>query len=430
MGAISKFLEEKLLPIGEKIENVKFLRVIRESMIPTTPFIIAGSVALIVLNFPYINDVVPLVIMDALRDVLVPIFNATMSIVALFISYLIGYNYAKNSGNNTTHVFSGLTTLGIFILMIPKSIIQEGIEIGGVIPMSYLGATGIFVALIVSYAAAFVFNALDKSKFKIILPSGVPPMVVNSFGSIIPIFATFLVGSLVNVGLGMTTYNNIFNFVNVVLQQPLLKIGTGLPAMLLAQALVQVLWFFGLHGDNIVGSIFDPVWTTAGLENLSAFENNQPLPYIITQQFISLFVVIGFMSLVIAILITAKSSRLKQTSKLTGVPAVFCISEPLVFGLPVVFNVSLFIPWVLVRPLFGLVTYLAMRFNLVPAPTGVTIPWTTPPVLSGILATNSIMGGILQVVLLVLGTLLFIPFVKMLDNQYVVEEKEERGLES
>lgn len=429
MDKLSNFLEKHLLPLGEKIENVKVLRVIRESMIPTTPFIIAGSVALIVLNFPFINEIIPLVIMDSLRSILVPIFDATMSIVALFLSYLIGYNYANNSGNRETPVFSGLTTLGVFVLMIPKSVIHEGIEVGGIIPMSYLGSIGIFVSLIVAYAAAVIYHNVNKSRFKIILPNGVPPMVINSFGSIIPIFATFLAASLVNVVLKMTIYNDIFNFVNVVLQQPLLKIGTGLTATLLAQALVQVLWFFGLHGDNIVGSIFDPVWTTAGLENLAAFETGNPLPYIITQQFVSLFVVIGFMSLVLAILITAKSTRLKETSKLTGVPAIFCISEPVVFGLPVVFNVSLFIPWVLVRPMFGLITYLAMKFSIVPAPTGVTIPWTTPPVISGILATNSIMGGVLQIVLLILGTLLFIPFVKMLDNQYVNEEVQERRSE-
>lgn len=160
------------------------------------------------------------------------------------------------------------------------------------------------------------------------------------------------------------------------------------------------------------------------MENLAAYNAHKTLPYIITQQFASLFVVIAFISLVIAIVIVSKSNRLKEVGKLSLIPACFCISEPIVFGLPIVMNVILLIPWIIVRPVFGLITYAFMYFGLCPAPTGVTLPWTTPPILSGFLATNSIMGAVVQIICLIIGVLIFIPFVKILDKTYRKEEAE------
>lgn len=158
------------------------------------------------------------------------------------------------------------------------------------------------------------------------------------------------------------------------------------------------------------------------MENLSAYTAGDAVPYIITDQFRALFVMIAFMSLVIAILIVSKSNRLKGVGKVAVLPATFCISEPVVFGAPVVMNAMLFIPWVLSRPVFGLITWLFMKFGLCPYPTGVAIPWTTPPVLSGFLATNSIMGAVVQIICLAIGVLMFIPFVKMIDKTYHQEE--------
>lgn len=88
------------------------------------------------------------------------------------------------------------------------------------------------------------------------------------------------------------------------------------------------------------------------------------------------------------------------------------------------------IPWVLVRPVFSLITWLFMYFGLCPPPTGVTIPWTAPPLLSGFLVTNSIMGAVVQLICLVVGVLMFMPFVKVLDKRYVEEENKEELLEN
>lgn len=426
MEKLTLFLEQKLMPLGERINRIKLLQVIRDSMMPLIPLIISGSMVLLLLNFPWIDKVVPVGILTELKNILVPLYNGTMSIISLFIAFLIGYNYSKLTNKDENPIFSGLISLVAFIIVTPSTITVGKESVGGVIPTDYLGSKGMFVAIIVGYLFAKLFVYLMNGKLKITLPEGVPPMVAKSFESLIPAFFTLVAVCIFNYIMTLTPFGNVHSVIGEMIQKPLLVIGTGLPALLISQGLSQLLWFFGLHGDNLVGAVMEPILTTAGMENLAAYESGKSLPYIITQQFASLFVVIAFISLVIAIVIVARSNRLKEVGKLSLLPACFCISEPIVFGLPIVMNVILVIPWVIVRPIFGLITYAFMYFGLCPAPTGVTLPWTTPPILSGFLATNSVMGAIVQIICIIVGVLIFIPFVKVLDNTYRKEESEKK----
>lgn len=425
MNKMSAWLEEKLLPLGAKVNSIKFLRVVRSSMMPTIPFIIVGSMVLIILNFPFIEKVVPAAGLAFIADLLSPLTRTTMSLVALFLAFLVGYNYVKETEKTVADpVYCGLTTLIGFLCLTPFNLTVGKELVEGVIPTSYLGSSGMFVALVASYFVAMLYCFVFDKGLKIKLPDAVPPNVMSSFEALIPAGIALVAVCIVNYGLSLTSLGNIHNAFITILEQPLLAIGTGLPAILIGQGLAQLLWFLGIHGDQIVGSVMDPILTSAGLKNLEAFQANDPLPYIITDQFRALFMVIAFMSLVIAIVIVAKSSRMKNMGRISIFPAMFCISEPIVFGLPVVMNVMLFIPWIIVRPLFGLITYAFMYFGLCPYPTGAVVPWTTPPLLSGFLATNSIMGAVVQLICLIVGVLLFIPFVKAIDSKFRKEEEE------
>lgn len=419
---LTEIIESKLLPLGEKIEKVRFLKVIRMAMMPLIPFIIAGSLSLVISSFPYIDKVLPASVLDVIRNVLAPLSGTTLSLISIFLAFLVGYNYAKTEEKDINGIYAGLTTLVSFFIISPLSINVGEETIGGVIPTTFMGAQGMFVALIVSYLIAKLYCIIINGKLKIKLPKGVPPMVSNSFEALIPIVLVLVVACIIQYIFTLTSYGNIHVMIGELLQKPLLSIGTGLPALLISQGLVQLLWFFGIHGDQIVGSVMEPILRTADMENLAAYQAGQELPYIITEQFRSLFVMIAFISLVIAVVIVSRSNRLKQVGKVALVPSTFCISEPIVFGVPIVMNVMLFIPWVLSRPLFGLIAYGFMYFGICPAPTGVALPWTTPPIISGFLATNSIMGAVVQIVCLIAGVLLFLPFVRMIDKKYRKEE--------
>lgn len=430
MERISLWLEKRLLPLGAKINSIKFLRVVRLSMMPTIPFIIVGSMVLIILNFPFIDKVIPATGMQFLSDVLSPLTKTTMSLVALFLAYLMGHNFVKETGKTSADaVYCGLTTLIAFFTLTPFST-QVGEEIiEGVIPTSYMGSSGMFIALIASYFVAMLYCYISDKGLKIKLPDSVPQNILSSFEALIPAAISLLAVCVINYLVGLTSFGNVHVAFSEILAKPLLAIGTGLPALLITQGLAQLLWFLGIHGDQIVGSVMKPILDNANLQNFEAYMAELDRPYIITYQMTETFIQIAFMSLVIAVIIVARSHRLKSTGKIAAVPAIFCISEPIVFGLPVLMNVTLLIPWVLVRPVFGLITYLFMFFGLCPTPTGVTIPWTTPPLLSGFLVTNSIMGAVVQLICLVIGVLMFIPFVKILDKKYRQEENEDELIE-
>lgn len=422
MNKINTILENKLLPLGVKLNNIRFLQVLRISMMTTIPFIIAGSFGLIILNIPYIDQVLPASFMGALSSILTPMTKTTLNLIGFLLAFLVGYNYSKLAYPEGQPIYCGLTTIIGFLTLTPLTMMAGNEEITNVISMAYTGSSGMFVALIGGYLIAKVYCTIISKNIKIKMPDSVPPAVSESFESLLPAVITLVVVCILNYILSLTPFGNIHNLITNVLQKPLMVIGTGLPALILAQGFAQVLWFLGLQGDSIVDSVFNPILQTAGLENLSAYQANDPLPYIITDQFRALFVVMAFMSLVIAVLIVSKSKRLKEVGKISALPALFCISEPIVFGMPIVMNPIIFIPWILCRPIFAIISYAFMYFGLCPYPTGVVIPWTTPAILSGFLSTNSIMGAVVQIICLVVGVLLFIPFVKLLDKQYVHEE--------
>lgn len=164
-------------------------------------------------------------------------------------------------------------------------------------------------------------------------------------------------------------------------------------------------------------------------QNRLALEAGAELPNIVTKQFHDIFVNgIGgcgaTLGLIVVMIIFAKSKQLKTISKLAIGPAIFNISEPIIFGIPVVLNPIMIIPFVIGPMLAGAITYLSMYFGLVSAPAGIAVPWTTPLFISGILATNGdIMAGVIQFINVIVVGLVYLPFVKVYDRQLVEQEK-------
>ena len=184
-------------------------------------------------------------------------------------------------------------------------------------------------------------------------------------------------------------------------------------------------WFFGINGGSIVGSIMQPILTPLSMENLSAFQAGTVLPNVINQQFYDLFTTFGgagsTLSMLIAMIIVCRSQRIKNLSKISIVPALFGINEPVIFGLPVVLNPTILIPFLLTPLINILISYFSMVSGLVPFTSGVSMPWTTPVIISGFLTTGW-RGALLQLILVILGVFIYMPFVKMMDKQYKKEE--------
>lgn len=204
------------------------------------------------------------------------------------------------------------------------------------------------------------------------------------------------------------------------LQQPLQSLGSTLPATCIVLFIEAILWCFGLHGSSIVSAVMNPIWRSLSAENAAALELGQAATNIVNYQFIANFVKIGgtaaTLGLAIIILLTAKSSQYKALGKLSIVPALFNINEPIVFGLPIVLNPIMAIPFIVANIAVAIVTYAATFFGLVPVSIGVEVPWTTPPIISGFLLCGW-QGAVLQIVLILVSMAIYYPFFKMQDKQ-------------
>lgn len=431
-----KQLEKFLVPLAEAIGKNKYLVSIRDGFLITTPILIAGSIFLLIGEFPWpaLNEWMGSIIVDQKTGANLTSFiekpaGATFSIMAIFAVIAIAYSFAKQM--KTNKIFGSATAVMSWLLLMPYSI--DGVtKIGGKevpvslegIPLNWVGAKGIFIGIIVSFLAVHIYAFIEKKGWVIKMPPGVPPTVVESFAALIPAMFVMIFFFLINLILGFLG-TNAFQVVFDILQTPLVHLGGTLGALLIAFLFNGLFWFFGINGGAVVGAVYGPVLATLSLENIEFFKNGVGSPNIVNEQFYELFVVYGgagsTLSLIIAMLFFCKSKRITELGKLALIPGIFGINEPIIFGLPMVLNPVMVLPFLLI-PIFNiLVGYTSMAMKLVPITNGVTIPWTTPPVISGFLATDW-RGAVLQIILIIIGIFLYMPFIKAMDKQYLADE--------
>ena len=426
-------LESSIMVVGEKLNNNRILKVLRDAFMLAFPLTIFGSIMLVIANFPYLEKIIGSESVVVLKDMLGPASTATMSVATVFVCLGIGYYLSKE--RDVEAIYGAAIALTAFFLLTPYDapIGDTGQMLNGVFNIDRLGAKGMFVGIFGSFLAAYLYSVIVKKNWTIKMPPSVPPAVSKSFAALIPAVITLSIFLIVRIVFTFTPWGNVHDFVYEIIQSPLTNLGKGLIATLIAIFAIQLLWFFGLHGQIIVNSVMDPIWNTLSLENFTAFQAGAELPNVVTKQFIETFTVglggTGMTLIVIlSILAFAKSKQLKEVGKLAAPAGIFNVNEPVIFGLPIVLNPMIVIPWILGPVLATLVAYLAMASGLVPLTTGVAVPWTTPVFLSGMLATNSLRGGILQLVQM--GTVLVVwyPFLKAFDKKTLIDEQEIEAL--
>jgi PTS system cellobiose-specific IIC component len=278
----------------------------------------------------------------------------------------------------------------------------DSITVGawGNLPVGYLNATGLFTALIVGLIFTIIFCKLMKTKMTIRLPESVPPAVSQAFVAIVPgTIVLFLAGTITWVlGLLHEAYPSIpgalGDIIQYFIQQPFMGASQGLGWVLLITFVAQFLWFFGMHGLNLLAPIINGVYLTALTENIAAWGANPvvaDLPYKWTSASWDDFVWFGgsgaTLGLIIAIFIFSKRKEYRVISTLALPMGVFNINEPIIFGLPIVLNPIFIIPWILTPLVMVTVAFLATQLGLVP-PVIILLPWITPPIIGAFIGTG------------------------------------------
>ncbi len=429
MNKFNKFIEEKLLPVASKLGANKPLISIRDGITLAMPLIIIGSLFLIINSFP-ITAWTAWLTKTGISEILTKGTNGSFGIMGLVASFGIANSLAKQHGVDGAS--AGVISLASFVIITPNIFTADKSPIEGM-PITYMGSRGLFIAIILGIISAEIFQWFIKHNIQIRLPETVPPAVSKSFSALIPGATIITLWLLVYAIATYSGLGNLHDLLLKILGKPLGILGDTLGGTLIVIFLNSAFWFIGIHGGNVVNSILNPIWLMNTDENRIVFQadSTAKLPHIVTQPFMDNFVWMGgggaTLGLVIVIALIAtrkKASKITKTlAPLTLTPGIFNINEPTMFGLPIVLNISLLIPFILVPMINAVVTYSAMAIGIVHMTVGISIPWTMPPILSGFLATGGhISGSIIQMICILLDVAVYYPFFRIVEKQNQIEE--------
>lgn len=439
MNAFMNFMETKFVPVAAKIGAQRHLVAVRDSFAAIMPLLIAGSMAVLVNNLQITKDAATDPYQVLMNNVFGPGFKAfggniwwgTFAVMSVFIAFLVAYNLAKSY--DAPPLQAGALSLAVYFLFIPQAITADGsgllndfiakvapdlaipadfatgVGAWGNINWGFLNSGNLFAALIIGMLVTEAYRLLLKSKYLVIkMPEQVPPAVARSFTALLPSMIILAVASWMQIFLFAD--KSIFAIITTFVSAPIANVGQTFGAALFLPLFSQILWFFGIHGSNIIDPVMQAVFVPAVADNAAGIANN-----IVTKSFFDAFVNMGgsgaTIALLAAILVASKRKDYRMTAGMSVAPGLFNINESVTYGLPIVLNPLMFIPFILVPLVLTTVAYVATAIGLVPVTTAI-IPWVTPPVLSGFLATNgSIMGALLSAVNFGIAFIIYLPFV-------------------
>lgn len=439
------FINNKILPPIMKFVNTRAIVALKDGMVVSLPFIMVGSIFLLLASFP-IPAVANWMNQMGLTPYWNQAYNASFGIVAVFAVVGIAYTWAKNEG--VEGLASGMTAfVGFLVIMDPTTAVTEGSKtiipagksaslLMGFIDRTWLGGQGMIAAIIVGLITGWIYTWFVKHKITIKLPDQVPPAVANSFIALIPSAVLTTGWLLVYIFFQRVAHTTMTQWIYTTIQTPLQGITDSFGGILLLALLVPFFWFFGVHGSTLVGGIAGPILGANALENAAIFKKYGYVDaahggHIVIQGLFDQFTTVTGAGMTIGLVVfmafMAKSTQLRSIGKLAFIPGIFNINEPVLFGLPVVMNPVLALPFFIMPPLSAGSTYLLIKVGILPYLNGVQVPWTTPPIISGLL-----IGGwkvaIWQAIILVVSFFVYLPFARSYDN--MLYAKEQAGTEN
>lgn len=427
MGKLIAFLEEHFVPIAGRIGSQRHLVAVRDGFVAIMPLILVGALAVLINSFPidaYQNFMTSL-FGDTWKNFGGNLWNGTFAVMALLVTFSTSYNLAKSY--QADGLAAGLVSFGSLIMLYSAS------EKDWALPFGFLGAQGLFVALFVALVATEIFVRLaGNPKLIINMPDGVPPAVAKSFASLLPSIIVLTIFCLLKILTVSAGIPNIHEAIFKAIQAPISGLADHIGSAMLVAFLVHILWFFGLHGTNILGPLLNAVYLPAINDNIAALQAGLPIPHIVTMPFFDAFVWMGgagcTFGLVAALFIAGKRKNNRSIAKLSAGPVAFNINEPMMFGMPIVLNPIYLIPFVLTPLVLTVTTYFAISTGIVPR-TIAMMPWTTPPVIGGFLVTGSVMGALLSLINLAIAVVVYIPFIVMGERYEAKLEQAEKDTE-
>ncbi len=422
----SKFMKG-LQKFGEKLGSNKAFSAISKSMMGTMAIILVGAIFQIVATVPtlfgwYTMD-------SAIYQTLYAPYNMTMGILSVFVAFMIAYNYAKSL--NMKPMQNGIVALICFLIIAAPATtvtLADGLTTMTVLNNSYLGASGLFVAIIIGILTVNLTHFCEKKNIVIKMPDVVPSFLSEAFSAMLPLLFNIIIWYGIGTALSALTQGqmNLPLLITYLLSLPLKALNT-VPGILIAVLFSCVLWTFGIHGTMVVFIALMAITIQNTTANAAAVAAGGQPQFYASMLFGAVACAGGTgntLGLVLHGLRSAKSKQLKAVSKAAIVPGIFNINEPVTFGYPIMYNPIMAIPYILTPIITMLILWLGYSIGFF-KPAYILLMSLMPLFLGEFLTTMAWQNLFIPIVGIVVGLIVYYPFFKIYDKQ--LAEKEASG---
>ncbi len=443
MDKLFGFLEKYLMGPMSVIASWRPVRAIVAAGIASIPLTIAGSSFLVLSVIP---QAIPLdfiadlwaVSFDKFSSLYLLAYQCTMGILSLYFAFVIGYEYTKiyaeEDGVDINPLNGGILGVFAFFMTIPELVIQKG-EVVGVVnettingwqiggdSLTRLSTSGMFTAILMAILAVQLYRLCVVKNWVIKMPEAVPEGVSRSFTALVPAFVVAFTVILIN-GLFILVGTDIYKVIAIPFGFAT-RIANSWGGILVIYFLVHALWIVGIHGANIVLGLVNPIL----LANMASNKSGEFFAF--AGEFTNAYVTIGgsgaTLGLCIYLAYRAKSEQLSLLGKAALPSSIFNINEPLIFGMPIVYNPILTIPFILAPMVSASIGYWAIQLGLV-SKTIVQTPWPTPAGLGAYVGAADWRAGVVAIICAIVAFIIWYPFIRLYDAQLVKEEQENAG---
>lgn len=442
---------DKLGRVGAWCGQNKYLGAIKNAFQNFMPATIAGAIGVLWTNVLVNKDTglgalwSPIMALEVLNPIFAAIQFATISCIAIGIVMLLAQEIGEANGETGAYpavlgfvswlVVTPTTTFAWKTIVDGKDVITQGAVLpSGTealtsfsgIGSGYTGATGLFTALIIGILAMEIYGFLRRQDaLKIKMPEQVPPGVSRAFEVLIPSFIMLVIVGAIGHGLFLATGKHVNDLISAYIQTPLQNIiGNNIIAVMFMYVLISLFWLVGIHGNNMLAAVKEPLFKPLLYANTAIFTEGKTMPltaeikangyYTINMTMLQMFGEWGgsgvTLGLVIAIFVFSKREDNRAIATLSVVPGLFNINETVTFGIPLVLNPILGIPFIIAPVACVFLGWALIQIGFCPVVV-LEVPWTMPPLFLGFLATGGdIMGAVSQVIAIALATVIYIPF--------------------
>nr|VUD34412.1 putative PTS family enzyme IIC component [Raoultella sp. NCTC 9187] len=431
-----KKLIDSLGSFATKFNSYRYIMAIKSAFITLMPVIIVGAFSVLISNMVLdpkngLASFQSLSFLAALKPITSAINYATLNFLNIGAVFLIGIELGRINGIKS--LFPGLLAVICFICVTPTTVemmVDGQMQVvKDVLLRQFSDTRSLFLGMFIAILSVEIYCWLETRKgLKIRMPDTVPPNVAASFSALIPaIFTTTAIatfGFIFHQLTGMYLYDAVY----LVVQQPLERVVQSLPGILLLMFVAQLFWVIGIHGNQMIKPIREPLLLGAITVNMSAFEQGKEVPNIITMPFWDVYMSIGGSGADHRPADCGhdrqQAQEMKEIAKLSIGPGLFNINEPVIFGMPIMLNPILAIPFIITPLVTGSIGYFATAAGFA-GKAVVMVPWTTPPLINAWLSTAGSMGAVVtQLVCIITAVLIYLPFVKIASRRLETAQRQ------